>query len=818
MLTMDLAAPVLDAWFTREEYELRASFHDLPASVIATKPDATFKDWIGGDGRSFSHNYWRLCTTDLTKKYHNVVFNCHFDVPVDYGGVRLSDDEALHDCLSKKLLCIAALTTGLGGKKVNAEGTVKLCGIFNNLVRWRRGIGLNRNSLLTAQHFDGYVALLAGEALDIVPVLDRLDRLVADVAAGRLTFPIKRATRSRAGGGCGKIRLSLDWHALAALLGVSMKSITYSGEFRAELIDRSQHLCPSQAEELAAVIARKRAPERGVRSAEALKTVLSVWTYLDHFSGSGWLDHDPIQFPPFKARPLDSIADQIGRAGERTTTIHPQSLLRLLDSAAKWALDYAPHILTAVEALEASKLSWKGKWQARLNASAALDVGLPAGMPKLWLGWLADSTLGTGDVPRLLLADAVAHLLTACAILIGAFGGRRVGEITSLRAGCIEEAKPGLYELTIYIEKTLQDLDRIPVPAMLKAVVGTLERLTARTRKATGEAWLFRVLRTSLKTPSYIDPMLSRRMAQFAKFEGLMAEDPGFAMLKPHQLRRAFAVVYYHGYLGASLDSLSRFLRHSDPEMTRIYINEILPGAMGRLREEIAARTGEALAAMGDEERQWLASAKSLLKDLEDRSATFDDVRCEAMTHRLLQMWDGTEAPIGRGAARLYADLDAMAASSATDVRVGPRSNDPDAMRLPFEASLKRYVAKHRLDPVPGHAAHCLCRPGNKTDLAEAECLKERAGHRRPWSPDTPPGTGSAPDHSFSGMYVCLRCAHCAAFSDNQQVIAAQERRLEDAVARGASPAAREGAAEKHARHKALVAAARGSIGDRARK
>jgi len=818
-LIMDLAAPVLGAWFTRGEYERRASFHDLPSSVIATKPDATSEHWSVGDGRSFSHDCWRLCTTDLAKRYDKVVFNCHFDAAVDYGGVRLSDDAALHDCLSKKLLCAAALTTGLVGKRVGAQGVAALGARFDDFVRWRRSIGLNRNSLLAAQHFDGYVALLGGKALDMVPVFERLDRLVMDVAAGRLTFPIRRA--SSAGRGRNEeSRCSLDWHALAAMLGVSFRVITNSDEFRAELIDRLQDLCPSQAGELGAGIAREEAPERGVRTAALLKVMLSTWAYLDHFSGSGLLDHDPIRLSPFRARSLDSIADQIGRAGGRTATIHPQSLMRLLDSAAKWALDYAPHILAAVEASRAVELSTKRKntWAARLSASAALDGGLPAGMPKLWLGWTADSTRRTGDVPRLLLGDAVAHLLTACAILIGAFGGRRVGEITSLRAGCIAEAKPGLCELTIYIEKTLQDLDRIPVPAMLKAVVDMLERLTARTREATGEAWLFRVSRTSRKDPSYVNLALSRRMGEFAEFDGLTVEDPGFAMLKPHQLRRAFAVAYYHGYLGASLDSLSRFLRHFDPEMTRIYVNEILGGAMGRLREEMAARTGEALAAMGEEERQWLASAKSLLKDLADRSATFDDVRCEAMAHRLLQMWDGTETPIGRGAARLYADLDAMAASSATDVRVGPRSNDPDAMRLPFEASLKRYVAKHRLDPVPGHAAHCLCRPGNKADLAEAECLKARAGHRRPWSPDTPPGTGSAPDHSFSGMYVCLRCAHCAAFSDNQQVIAAQERRLEDAVARGASPAAREGAAEKHARHKALVAAARGSIADRARK
>jgi len=815
---MDVVPPLLGAWFTREEYERRTSFHDLPPSVIATKPGITSEHWSVGDDRSFNHDCWRLCTTDLTKKYDQVVFNCYFDSAVDYGGVRLSDDAFLHDCLSKKLLCVAALTTGLVGKRVNAQGTVGLNTVYNDFVRWRRSIGLNRNSLLTPQHFDGFVALLGGKAMDMVPVFERLDRLVTDVTAGRLTFPMRCVSSGGRSGHKGG-GWTLDWHALAAMLGVSFKQIIHSSEFRAELTDRLQYLCPLQARELGVAIAKNKITERGVRTAKQIGKILAIWAYLDHFTGSGLLDHDPLRFSPFKPRPLWSIADQIGRATGRTLTIHPQSLLRLLNSAARWALDYAPHILAAVEASKAVELSTKRKdtWQARLKASAALDDALPIGMPKLWLGWTADSARGIGDVPRLLLGSAVAHLLTACAILVGVFGGRRVGEITSLRAGCILEAKPGLCELTIYIEKNLQDLDRIPVPAMLKAVVDMLERLTARTREVTGDAWLFRVSRTNLEAPSYVSLELDRRMGEFAVFNGLVAEDPSFAMLKPHQLRRAFAVAYYHGYLGASLDSLSRFLRHFDPEMTRIYINEILAGAMDRLREEIAARTSEALAAMGEEERQWLLSAKSLLKDLADRSATFDDVRCEAMVHRLLQMWDGTEAPIGKGAARLYADLDAMAASSAIDVRVGPRSNDPDAMLLPFMASLKRYVAKHYLESVPGHAAHCLCRPGNKADLAEAECLKEKAMHRRPWSPDPSPGAPAAPDYAFSGMYVCLRCAHCAAFSDNQKVIAAQGRRLKDAVTRGASAAARESAAEKHALHKALVVAARGAIGDRAR-
>lgn len=809
----------LRAWLARAEYERKASLHDLPPSVIATRPHSGSDEWHEGTERDFMHDCWRICTADRSKVYRGVVHNIYFDVVVDYGGVRLSDDTALHDCLTKKLMCLAALTTGLVGKTVAAGGVVGLCTRLDNFIRWRRSIGLNRNSSIERQHFDHFVSLLSKRALDMVPVYDRLERLAEDVRNGLWSLPTKPA-RFKVHPEAPESALLPDWEALASLLGVSPISLTNSREFRAKLDRRLPDLYPSHARELRRGLADADVPERGLRSAAQISGLLLPWSYISHFTGNGMLDHDPISFSPFGPRSLVSVAEGIGLPRGRTATLQPERLMCLLDVAAKWVLDYAPHIIAALEIAKTDKDFHRARdaWTARLKASEAFDRHLPDAMPRLWMGWTTHSGRGTGDIDRLSLGGAAAHLLTACAVLIGAFGGRRIGEITSLRAGCIEEAKPGLCELTIYIEKTLKDHDRIPVPGMLKVVVNVLEQLTADTREATGEGWLFRVGRTSLDSNHYVGFQPDRNMEDFARFNGLMPAGSDLKPIRPHQLRRAFAVVYYHGFRGASLDSLSRFLRHFDPETTRIYINEILGGAMGRLREEINARTRVSLATMSDEDRGWLKDAKSLLKDLADRASTFDDVRCEEQVHRLLQAWDGTESPIGRGAARLYADLDALAAQAATDVRVGPRSNDPGAMRAPMEAALKKYVAAHFLEAVPGRAAHCSCRPRHAGDLAEAECLKAKAG-RHPDSASNPSSSTDAwPDHAYSGMYVCLTCTHCAAFSDDQQVIAKHGERLENAASSGASPAAREDAAERFARHKAMVAAARAASANRAPK
>jgi len=396
----------------------------------------------------------------------------------------------------------------------------------------------------------------------------------------------------------------------------------------------------------------------------------------------------------------------------------------------------------------------------------------------------------------------------ASLILLGGFGARRIGETLSLRAGCVREERPGLFLLSTYIEKTLRRYDEIPVPSLIAVVVQTLERLTADTRAGTGEEWLFRLVKG--KNDSALGFRVNTELKRFAEYNGhhqlggVNADD-----LASHQLRRGYAVYYYHGNQWSNLDALSHQLRHFDPETTRLYVEESVLGAMTALRDDIRARTELATRSQTAEERAWLDNARAALAELASRKAVFDEVRCEDFVHRMLQMSKGVERPIGRGAARLSRDIAAMTAEAVSDVRVGSRLNDPEAVSNAFRPKLHQYTAHNRLEPVPGGVAHCLCRTDNKGDLATAACLAEREHYLLSSRGDDQPEPVRRPDFAFTSSYVCLECVHCVVF-------AAGERRIEEEIARtglaatkGASEAAREVAARRYAEYSARYQRAR---------
>ncbi len=474
-----------------------------------------------------------------------------------------------------------------------------------------------------------------------------------------------------------------------------------------------------------------------------------------------------------------------------------------MNAGASWVLDFATHVFAALE--QTQRLHPTMKRVSRLELlrrSAVLDKKLPPSMPRLFLAWHAteeDKRLpGFGE--RIDMRRAVKYLLVATAILVGAFAMRRRGEVESLRAGCIEEPQPGLCVLSIYIEKTLRRLDWVPVPNLVNAAVEGLEKLTKDTRTATGEDWLFHYDRrpgSGLQTAVRFDS--TELLNEFAAVNGLEPPDGQLAWnFAFHQLRRGSGVAYYHASPMSSLDALSRMLRHFDSNLTRLYVYEVIPGAMAELRQLIDSRVQLAREAMTEEDRAWVSSARGVLDDLADRDKVFNEVRCEALVHRMLKMLDGEETPIGRGAARLHHDIRAMVADAQADVRIGSRANDPSAERDAIVPLLHAYALRHFLEPVPGGPAHCLCAPGSEDDLARAECSKVAERHRAPWAVNGPrAGSGLAPVE-FTSTYVCLKCDLCAVFSEGQHAIEADQRSVATSAERGATPAARADATNLH--------------------
>lgn len=155
-----------------------------------------------------------------------------------------------------------------------------------------------------------------------------------------------------------------------------------------------------------------------------------------------------------------------------------------------------------------------------------------------------------------------------------------------------------------------------------------------------------------------------------------------------------------------------------------------------------------------------------------------------------MQLYSGKDVAIGGHARGLYTQIQTIAELAKADVRIASRGNDPGPFMEAFSRRLKVYAATHFLEPVPGGVAHCAARRGNVEDLALAECLKISATMPEGLRPDA----GKVVDYvdfRFSGALPCLKCPLCVALKSNQRVLDQKLARLEDAVARAPSDAAR---------------------------
>ncbi|GGF01020.1 hypothetical protein GCM10011611_03250 [Aliidongia dinghuensis] len=806
---------MLDAAVSSIEYDNSnvarlLAMYAVPGCVLATKPSFTSPVWFRESERDLQHNCWLLSSHDGSKK-RNSEIETSFETVVDVNSVKLSDTSMVFDNVSKKIVVINSLSFGIAGPPVGSYEANKLSLNVDWLFRWRQGLGISFNSDIKFEHFRDFVERLKeAELLDLVPIASRLDTLVADSLAGNLSLPIYYVNK--------KPRIA--WVPLAAKLGVPERALSNSVNFRLELLDRLEAFDNINATALAASLRCEggETPAISRRSAGNINASLKPWQLITQLSQRGLLPHDPLTFNPFRDESRYVIASTIGTSGKRTTTLLPPDYFVLLASASTWVLEFSKAILRAYSLLRSARSSWR---QARLRAELTpmLDAAARAGCPPLYFAWhIGRSRPSSEAVGRISIAEAVKLLMTACAIVIAGFSARRDGEIESLRRGCLIESRRGIYELSAYIEKTKRDLDLIPVPALVKSAITVLQKLSREARKFSGEPWLFQALKNEGEERPFIRFVPNDLLVRFAEINGLTPSEPGTTwFLKMHMFRRAFAILYYHGNRFASLDALSQFLRHFDPEMTRIYVNEILPGQIARLREEIEARVQMAFAAQTDEDRNWLADARDRLKELQGRGDIFNEVRCEYVVSRMLEMYDGKEKPIGLGAAGLYADLDAMVEKAAAQVRLGSRTNDPAAIRPPLIKQLHKYANDNFVEPVPGRAVQCRCKPGDEEDLKRAECLKEKRASRLFSSADQgeqPPD--QRPDFNFSNLLVCLRCVHCAAFSENQLVIDDAVASVEVSAKRAATPSLKETATAKLHGLKDAVQSARAAVGGRA--
>jgi integrase len=757
-----------------------------PPQVIATRPWKNAAE-LSGDQRDLRHNVYRVRFEDPEARV-DAGQDIEFEATIDMGGVKLTDSDCQRDLLTAKLVVLEAIR----GEVTNGnKSSFRVYAAFLDLVwiiRWRRALRVSRNETIDAVLFDLFAETVKrGGILALIPFEERLKAIKDAVLSGNRTWPVRHSRGQK----------YFSFSKVAAELGVSTSTLKHepyrSSVFAAVMSTSNIRFMgkpPSHVNQTD-IEGRKRL------TTGRANALLHPWQILHDLSIAGRLDHDPLSFSPFESRRRIQVAQQIGREDEpRTKTIPPCQMLTLLDGAARWVLDFAPAILSILDDAENLKTYGRALWSERRKIYRKKIEGIirkhfpPEKSLRLRIAPVVSFTVSRQPADgEISLEQAVGHLITAVAILIGAFGARRKKEILSLRVGCIDEDADGEPLLSTYIEKTIRDVDQIPVPECVRYAVKLLEDLSEAARIRTGENWLFKVERPLANggPRGLIGIELSRTIDQFADTVGVPDLEDGTRWhFTAHQLRRAFAVYYYHGYRHASLDALSRFLRHFDPEKTRRYVTEVVRGALQRLREitDANAQLADDLERQGiaaTQYRELAALAEAAAVDARGRAGDFEDERKGALINPMLEMHSGFDVPIGVGAERLYEDLEMLTENARRAVRITGRSNVPPAEeKVELVQRLRQFAVKRHLEPHPAGHSHCGCDRNNPAALAKA-----------------------------------LECDHGVAFRHNRRVIDGTVSAIEEVARAGATQGQRESAELKLAALRAGIAKAEAAVQSR---
>lgn len=270
--------------------------------------------------------------------------------------------------------------------------------------------------------------------------------------------------------------------------------------------------------------------------------------------------------------------------------------------------------------MEAESISFKPFPLGAARVAAVKGIGVdrtPIPPPKLVIQLLEHATrwiFDRADAPLVGTSDRenVLRMATACWIVIAAFTARRDEEIDGLQEGCLRGDTGTGWWLHVYIEKTLQQKEWIPVPGLVARAVEVLLAISAEARGVSGESRLFQWCRTDGKIVT-LD--VGRHLDDFASLahlplHQLQDASPTAWHWHPHQFRRFFAVLYFYRFEGATIEVLSHYLRHFSLEMTKRYVTQdpevaaiwtdVEWGYMGHVARSIAAGERSVSGAMGE--------------------------------------------------------------------------------------------------------------------------------------------------------------------------------------------------------------------------
>lgn len=280
-----------------------------------------------------------------------------------------------------------------------------------------------------------------------------------------------------------------------------------------------------------------------------LLPIEELWLWRDQLPGAN-LPQRPFRQGAMKA------AIRLGIDPKRTPSIPPYVAFRYLAGAMRWVVDYAPLILSGIEGgTELSEL------QGQLRAAGLqIDIMDSHGQVYRRKGRISPEGL-------------VKLTAAACFALIASLSARRDDEINDLGAGCCTKDDDGNAWLVIYIEKTLQTYDQVPVPDVVRLAIDCLERISRGAREFTKSDGLWQWYNPGSGRVKKLRPEVYLNV--LAEFNDVFTGTEEHWRFAPHQFRRFFALLYFWRFEKADLAALSHHLRHFDLEMTRRYVMDV---------------------------------------------------------------------------------------------------------------------------------------------------------------------------------------------------------------------------------------------------
>ncbi|ATN33623.1 hypothetical protein ACO34A_07360 [Rhizobium sp. ACO-34A] len=676
--------------------------------------------------------------------------------------------------LRRRFFCLEVLSgTGMM-RKASPKSALRRMDRVDDLLRWCNANAVQSFAALTTNHFDQFADdVRSGDIVDFLPVISWLDELLELPG-----FELPKLTHGR--------KFRLQWAKIASILGVTAKSLAHSSRFenafkkRFPLFMEKEGIDPE-------IVAIRVNDLRHTNGPANSGNRFRGWETLDRLTVKNILLEPGLNFHP------EFPVFKFSSKGKRTSALYPHDMMRLLSAAAQWVITFSPYILRALE-LRSKSVSNAKDYASRIaSLHRQLDIDWPEELPKLSL--VLSSKIDVGE--RLPLSTAVSMLYVACAMVIGIFTARRRGEVESLTANCLSTGPTGLM-FSIYIEKTIRAVDAIPVPDAVRSAIELLEKLSEPVRMASNSPFLFR-FKSDMgdgKT-MLVDTRFANRLVEFATIAGVPPPaDSHVWQLNFHMYRKGFVISFYHGNLWRSFDATSWMLRHSSADMTGIYMDDDENGAVLWLRTEVQRRTAKTIAEMSEQERKYLEDAQTALKDRDELSNLWNEVRQEFFVKTMMDIYDGFEKPIGRGAARLLDALSDMESTAYARIRMSAiPTNGEEGARADVIAQVTKFVASNFLEPVPGVPVYCNFKRGSAVDAAAANCLAASSLHPQNKGHEST-HQEKKPNYAFSGAHPCIGCPLAVLLSANQAEVKIKIEEMQSEVKFAATPGLAAGASK----------------------